>query len=556
MSFNLLNNPFFPVTTISGAQKWVDFADLAQIEGDYPIDFAWPRADFNVAAMELAIGVAVLALCPEGHEDWMEIWLEPPTSDDLRARLAPYLRAFDLDGPGPRFMQEFGGLEGEVSAIEALLIDTPGVNGQKKNADVLTHRKRYAALGLPTAAMALYALQQFAPSGGAGNRTSMRGGGPMTALVVPGGEGGRAAPLWRGVLANLPADERNGFQPADLNRILPWLAPTLTSAADPATKGAKKNKDEELRLHETDRSAHPLQAFFGMPRRIRLVFEPDGCCDATGARGPCVTGFLQKPWGVNYGLWRHPLTPYRRQKELGEPNSLKPKSARFGYRDWVAATMGVEQNLLAIPAEAIEAAFSKRARFLMAPVRMQACGWVMNNMEAVAYLDAEQPLHLATSPSHGAILRRQALLMADAADDVATMLRFALRNALYAAGANVATDAGVFDDARTLFYEATEDAFHDALDAQLADDKVLEGEALKAAGRAWLQNLLRAAQAAFAQFAPIPLGDAERAGRIARAFSLLRAGLGGYGKMGAALYKTLQLAAPESKAAKKKRGAL
>jgi CRISPR system Cascade subunit CasA len=94
-------------------------------------------------------------------------------------------------------MQELGGHEGETTPIEALLIDTPGANGQKKNADVLTHRNRYPALGLPAAAMALYTLQQFAHVGGAGNRVSMRGGGPLSTFVLPGREGGARPSLWR-----------------------------------------------------------------------------------------------------------------------------------------------------------------------------------------------------------------------------------------------------------------------------------------------------------------------------------------------------------------------
>ena len=71
----------------------------------------------------------------------------------------------------------------------------------------------------------------------------------------------------------------------------------------------------------------------------------------TGEPGPLVDGFSQKPWGVNYGLWTHPLTPYRRQKEGAEPYSVKPKSARFGYRDWTPVVVGGNQGVLAEPAE-------------------------------------------------------------------------------------------------------------------------------------------------------------------------------------------------------------
>ena len=262
MPFNLLLDPFFPVLTRNGRRGWIAFPQLAALADEEPIEFDWPRVDFNIASLELAIGVAQMAFQPLRPTDWLRLWNDPPGSDEAAEAIAPFAHAFALDGEGPRFLQELGGLEGETTPIEALLIDTPGANGQMKNADVLTHRDRYAALGLPAAAIALYALQQFAPSGGAGNRTSMRGGGPLSTFVLPGAAGGRRPSLWRVILANLPQNDKFAFEAQDLPKILPWLAPTLVS---------DKAHGERL-LSDGDPDTHPLQAFFGMPRRIALRF--------------------------------------------------------------------------------------------------------------------------------------------------------------------------------------------------------------------------------------------------------------------------------------------
>jgi CRISPR system Cascade subunit CasA len=157
--FNLLIDPFFPVITRRGARRWVCFVGLADEGEDAPVDFDWPRADFNIAAFEFAIGVTTLALRPIWETDWLGHWRAAPDRSSLAAALVPFHHAFALDGEGPRFLQEFGGLSGAVTRIEALLIDSPGANGQKKNSDLLTHRNRYPVLGLPAAAMALYTLQ-------------------------------------------------------------------------------------------------------------------------------------------------------------------------------------------------------------------------------------------------------------------------------------------------------------------------------------------------------------------------------------------------------------
>jgi len=494
-----------------------------------------------MASFEFCIGVISLALDIRDADDWRLFWTSPPDQDALAEKLAPLVHAFDLNGAGPRFLQDCDPLRGDETLIESLLIDAPGQNGQRKNSDLLTHRSRYAALGLPAAAMALYTLQAYAPSGGAGNRTSMRGGGPLTALVVPATQDG-APPvsLWRKIFANVvPCDKRLRID--ELPKALPWMAPTLTSEGkSPRT------------VHETDPDAHPLQAYFGMPRRIRLVFSREpSICSMTGEKGPLVTGFSQKPYGTNYGLWVHPLTPYRRRKEAGEPYSAKPKSGRFGYRDWVAVAVGSKEGKLAEQPANIKLAKTDRPDDLsqdrqVADARIRVGGWAMNNMEAIAYLVAEQPLHLATTADRQEALDELARQLSDAADYAVSQLLAALKKALFSRQTNASNDKGLLDQARTDFYAATEDSFHRMLN-ELLQKMPEDGRLAEAADykQDWLKIMRCTALATFDRLAPVPIQDAEKAKPIVNAYGILNATFAGRSKESKSLYDKLELPLPE-----------
>ena len=552
MTFNLLSDPFLPVVMRSGAQRWLAFPELVTgaesngLDEDYPVEFDWPRPDFNMASFEFCIGVISLAFDIREEDDWRPFWTNPPDRDALAEKLAPLVSAFYLNGEGPRFLQDCESLQGGETPIELLLIDTPGQNGQRKNSDLLTHRDRYPALGLPAAAMALYSLQAYAPSGGSGFRTSVRGGGPLTTLVVPvAHDGAPPVPLWRKIFANVGHYAKP--KASELPKALPWLAPTLTS-----------EKGRTVSLAD----AHSLQAYFGMPRRIRLVFsiEP-GLCSMTGKEGPLVTGFIQKRHGANYGLWKHPLTPYRRQKEAGELYSAKPKSGRFGYRDWVAATVGSKDGKLAEQSANIKLAKNNRSHALSqnkqaTDARVRVGGWAMSNAEAITYLIAEEPLHLAKTPDQQQALDELARHFSEAADQAVFQLLAALKKALFSGQKNASNDKGIIDQARADFFDTTEDQFHHLLDnllQEMPEDGRLTDPT--ASARHWLRIIRFAALEIFDRLAPVPLQDAEKAKNIVDAYGILNATFAGLTKQSKTLYDKLDLPLPEPKSKTKKEAA-
>jgi CRISPR system Cascade subunit CasA len=114
------------------------------------------------------------------------VFAEPPTALVLSEWFAPLAPAFELDAEGARFMQDFSltAEEGVSNEIGTLLIETPGENALKNNSDHFIKRGRISAMCPHCAATALLTLQINAPAGGVGNRTGLRGGGPLTTLVV------------------------------------------------------------------------------------------------------------------------------------------------------------------------------------------------------------------------------------------------------------------------------------------------------------------------------------------------------------------------------------
>lgn len=310
MPLNLLSDPWIPVLR-DGKLHIVRPHQIAEpgIEA-----LAWPRADFNLACIELLIGLVSLADPPRDEEDWLAR-LKEPDAERLRKALELYAGFFSLSGDGPRFLQDLDAFENDakpadIKPVEMLYMDSAGASAESKNADLMVKRGRVTSLSPAEAAMALFTMQAFAPGGGAGNRTSMRGAGPMTTLVRPLDDDGRR--LWQLVFANVLVGSPVAI--GDAERVLPWLRPTRTS-----------QKGEIV----TQSDSHPLEAFFGMPRRFRLVF-----------RGDRVVGVVQKTHGTNYAMWEHPLTPYYRQKEDSlEWLPVHPKAGRLSYRNWLGVTM-------------------------------------------------------------------------------------------------------------------------------------------------------------------------------------------------------------------------
>lgn len=493
MPINLLTDAWTPVRTPTGRRTIRP--DQIGEPGILALD--WPRADLNIACLEFLIGLVYLADPPEDAEDWEERLA--PDLGRLRARLAPFAKAFELGGEGPRFLQDLERLEGDPNPPDVLFIDSSGGNTARNNADLFVRRGRYPALAPALAAMALYALQAHAPSGGKGNRTSMRGGGPMVTLVDPG------TTLWDLVWANVP-DGAPGR--AD---DLPWMQPTRTSEKGrPATFPQETNR-------------HPAEVFFGMPRRLRLNFD-----------GEFVTGVIQKPWGTEYEGWRHPLTPYYEQKAGCGWLPKHPGAGAFGYRQWRGVVVAGQASDTTRRAEALD---TYDQRLLDAPPPTSSilvAGWSMDNMKPREFILSREPL-LRLDQAGRDRLRG----MIEAAEVAGGALRTALKPVL---GADDAKKTGL-SVLHERFFTETEGDF---LAAVAALETGQEGVA-----KEWLKAMRRVASEIFDEQAMPGLGQRrpEVAGEIVEARVRLLSLFAGTGRAGSALYESLRLESPKRRAA-------
>ena len=524
-SLNLLRDAWIPVQSTGDAVRFIRPAEI--VLGLTADSIAWPRADFRIAQLEFLIGL--LATCCAPDEDQWDAWWEtPPDAETLDAAFAPFAHAFNIDEDGPRFMQDFTALEAGVESIEKLLIEAPGEQGLKKNTDLLVKRGRATRLSRGTAAIALYTLQSWAPAGGAGNRTGLRGGGPLLTLVVPD----LKASLWHLLWANVPCGRVPST--ADLPRVFPWLAPTHGSQ-----DGYKV----------TPANAHPAQVWWGMPRRIRLVFEPgEALCDLTGMSDQVsALGWLQRPYGANYDAWSraHPLTPYYRMKP-GDPEWLPvhPQPGGIGYRHWLGLVL-TSPDGMRVPAACITEAPARG----IGRYRLLAAGFDMDNMKARGFVESEMPLPGATDPTMRMRIDNLAQAMVRAAETAAGITRGAIRSALFSSGATVKADWEVLSLAREKLWEATEASFFAILtspEAHLATDDIPQQP-----HHFWLAILRRAAIDIFAELAPLAPDMSAHAARVSNARRGLLFAFAGYGAMGQDLYKLLNIPPPE-KAAKGK----
>ena len=180
---NIVKDCWLPFRLKDGTEQTLPISAVCRAD---VVDFALPRADFQGAAYQFAIGLLQTVFAAEDELEWHEYYEQPPTENALNNAFNKVAHAFNVEGEGPLFMQDYDELDNaKPTTVAGLLIEAPGANGLKLNTDHFIKRGIGEEMSLGMAVLALFTLQTNAPSGGSGHRVGLRGGGPLTTLVVP-----------------------------------------------------------------------------------------------------------------------------------------------------------------------------------------------------------------------------------------------------------------------------------------------------------------------------------------------------------------------------------
>lgn len=380
---NLIHDAWLPVMRASGKKEKIAPWQIAE-RTDPVIELNAPRPDFQGALYQFLIGLLQTCFAPEDHDKWIEYWEELSDVEKLRERLNGVSFAFDIgNANGPNFMQDYEDFEGEELPIEDLVGGALSKNKRDMNKDLFVKRNHIQRISPYWAAIALFNMQVTGVLAWGRHRVGMRGNGPLTTLVMPERE---LCSLWKKTWLNVLTREDFASVPGNQNKkedkyIFPWLAKT------------RKSPNKEITSPE---DGHPLQVYWPMPRRIRLIVEDsDAVCDISGERNKSQVRYFKR---INDGVyynngWKHPLTPYTRKDRQSFPRAVTGSKVSFDYKDWSPLTIdGYVDDAECSRAQIVSIFQTDRTRDITDIGRIWCFAYDADSANVIRWYDAKLPL--------------------------------------------------------------------------------------------------------------------------------------------------------------------
>ncbi|MBU2537759.1 MAG: type I-E CRISPR-associated protein Cse1/CasA [Proteobacteria bacterium] len=372
MKFNLIDEKWIPVKRKDGTSNRIRPWEVTEdFENNPVVTLNAPRPDFNGALIQFLIGLVQTTFAPAKRIEWKQKLKTAPSTDQLKTAFMTVHDAFELGGDGPRFMQDFDNIDQKPKPIDWLLIGAATENTIRENRDLFIKREAVTGMCPACCVTTLFTMQTNAPMGGPGFRTSLRGGGPLTTLII----GDKVFDtLWHSIWFNVLESKKflsmcSSARSSDSNKF-PWLAVTKASV--------------------TEQDMHPFQYFWAMPRRIKLDIKnlETGICNiCTQQSNFLITSYREVNKGAEYKApMKHPLSPFNGNTQ----KSVLTQPGGVSYRHWLGFVVNDNEGKRE-PARIVHEFINERQQSDW-QLRCWAFGYDTENMKARCWYDAKMPL--------------------------------------------------------------------------------------------------------------------------------------------------------------------
>lgn len=292
----LLEDAWVPI----GNQQTITLQTLLTQAGDWQISL--PRDDMEMACLQLLICLVQSLFTPPDGETLKQRIKIPLTPDQYQAGIDGKESWFDLSHPDQPFMQTRGVKSKELTPMAKLFAGL-----DSSTSSVFVNEPGLADRLCPSCtSIGLYNQANNAPSFGGGFKGSLRGGTPISTLVLDKlqeTKDGLRQRIWRNVL---PEDTLNTF--------MPWYM---------ETRQQKPNWVDPIKVGDVihNNQIGLLRGLFWQPAHIELAEDEEGgLCDCCGrASNSLYIGFKKEKfvYEIKY-TWPHPHSPRNYKLTRGE----------------------------------------------------------------------------------------------------------------------------------------------------------------------------------------------------------------------------------------------
>ncbi|MEA3548482.1 MAG: type I-E CRISPR-associated protein Cse1/CasA [Thermodesulfobacteriota bacterium] len=175
---NLLKDRWIPVQIGTNDVQLIKLRQLLCQEEQWQI--CLNRDDMELAALQLLVCLVQVIFMPENKREFISRWQKPLTEEEYEKGVQPFLDWFDLLHPKYPFMQIRGVKAAKLTPIQKLFIGLPEGN----NHAFFNRPDEYKQASLANAAILLFNQAMNSPSFGGGFKGGLRGGAPVTTLIV------------------------------------------------------------------------------------------------------------------------------------------------------------------------------------------------------------------------------------------------------------------------------------------------------------------------------------------------------------------------------------